>query len=371
MKEKKKILTALSGGVDSSVAAALLVREGYDVTGAYMKQISTSSIEPWSDSKEVRGVCSWKEDRRDALRVAAGLGIPLITLDFEKEYKEWVMRYMFDEYKVGRTPNPDVLCNKYVKFGFWLDKARELGFDCLATGHYARINEQRTKDHRSLLVARDAEKDQTYFLHQLSQEQLKHVLFPIGEYTKTEVRMLAKKFDLPTADRKESMGICFIGEVPMKEFLQQKIKPTPGNIVTSDGKVIGEHEGLAFYTIGQRHLGVHSSEFGVQRGETKALYVVEKKFETNELVVGFDDDPLLWKKEIVVQDVNWVSGQAPVFPLECTVRLRHRQELQKSEIRNQKSKVVVTFEESQKAVTPGQFAVFYLDGECLGGGVIQ
>lgn len=374
MKKRKKILVALSGGVDSSVAAALLVRDGHDVTGAYMKQ--------WSDFKEPSGVCGWKEDRRDALRVAATLGIPLMTLDFEKEYKEWVMGYMFDEYKAGRTPNPDVLCNKYVKFGFWLDKVRELGFEYLATGHYANIQitqpdagtssagSENEYTNYGLFQAKDTQKDQTYFLHQLSQSQLGYILFPIGEYTKTEVRGLAKKFNLPTAERKESMGICFVGEVTMKEFLQQKIQPTLGDIVTSDGHVVGEHEGLAFYTIGQRHLQVKSITLKVKSGETKPLYVVDKRPETNELVLGFEDDPLLWKKEILVEDMNWISGQAPKFPLECKVRLRHRQKMQNAKLKMQKDALVVDFEQPQKAVTPGQFAVFYKGDECLGGGVI-
>jgi len=358
--KKQKILMCMSGGVDSSVAALLLKQQGYDVTGAYMKQ--------WSDGKELSGVCSWKEDRRDALRVAAHLDIPLITLDFEKEYKAWVMEYMFAEYEAGRTPNPDVLCNKYIKFGAWLERARELEFDMIATGHYAKKVISLKSKVISLTQAKDEEKDQTYFLHQLNQEQLSHTLFPLGELTKDEVREIAKENNLPTANREESMGICFVGEVPMKEFLQQKIEKNPGNIVTSDGVVVGEHEGVSFYTIGQRHVGV--KEFSEKGADSKPLYVVEKRPEANEVVVGYQDDPLLYTDTIQIGDMHWIGGHEPEFPLQCMVRMRHRQALQKSKVRGSGTSVSVEFEEPQKAVTPGQFAVLYKDGECLGGGVI-
>lgn len=365
--KKKNILVAMSGGVDSSVSAALLVKQGHAVTGAFMKQ--------WSDTRDVHGVCQWKQDRRDALRVAAHLGIPLHTFDFEREYTQWVMEYMFKEYEVGRTPNPDVLCNKYIKFGAWLDEAQKRGFDAMATGHYARIKEKSGAFH--LQQAKDSEKDQTYFLHQLNQEQLSRTLFPIGDYLKSDVRKLAARCKLPTADRKESMGICFVGNVPMKDFLLQKIKPKKGNIVTTGGAVVGEHDGLPFYTIGQRHIGSHSLQKG---GDTKALYVVAKKQDTNELIVGFEDDPALFTNTVHVTDMHWTAGspfakapedkradgQEATIPLQCEVRLRHRQELQRASFDG----TVLTFSSPQKAATPGQFAVLYQRGECLGGGVI-
>lgn len=364
---KPRVLMCMSGGVDSSVAAALLIEQGYEVTGAYMKQ--------WTDTKDIHGICSWKDDRREALRVAAHLGIPFVTLDFEKEYKKWVVKYMFEEYEAGRTPNPDVMCNLYIKFGVWLEKAKKMGFDYLATGHYAQIkktparnashsNAGGQKQEYHLMEAKDEDKDQTYFLHQLNQEKLSRTLFPVGGYTKKEVRALAKKMKLPTAERAESMGICFIGEIPMKDFLQQKIKPKKGNIVTTDGKILGKHEGLPFYTIGQRH-GFSQS------GGGKPYFIVGKNAKKNEIIVGFENDSRLYSEESVVENVNWVSGQTPVFPLECTVRLRHRQKQEQCTLNTGRGKnIFVYYKKAQKAVTPGQFAVFYKNGRCLGGGVI-
>lgn len=355
-KKSSRVLVAMSGGVDSSVAAALLVEQGYVVTGAFMKQ--------WSDTQDISGVCSWKQDRRDALRVAAALDIPLLTLDFEKEYKAWVMEYMFAEYTAGRTPNPDVMCNKFIKFGSWLQKARELGFEYLATGHYASVTSDKHHPVRyHLMQSRDDNKDQTYFLHQLSQEQLAHTLFPIGEYTKEQVRAMAQRYSLPTAQREESMGICFVGEVPMKEFLEQRIPHSVGKIVMSTGEVVGTHDGLSFYTIGQRH-GFN------QQGGDKPLFVVAKRQEKNELVVGYEDDSLLYSSEIRVLDMHWISGQEPDLPLECLVRTRHRQALQAARVHVHNGQTAVTFTTPQRAITPGQFVVMYTKDECLGGGVI-
>ncbi len=361
----------MSGGVDSSVAAALLVAQGYDVTGAFMVNYEA----PLAGGQP--GETCWSGEYQDALRVAAKLGIPLLRLDFRKEYKQKVLDYMYEEYRHGRTPNPDVLCNKFIKFGFWLDKAKELGFSKLATGHYASVREVKNKSGVTyeLLQAKDDNKDQTYFLHQLSQDQLRYTLFPVGNYTKPQVRKLAKKFDLPTAEKEESMGICFVGEVSMKEFLMKEIKPQPGNIVLSSGEKVGEHEGLPFYTIGQRSMGIKTDL-------NKPLFVVDKKLDINELVVGYEDDPLLYKKVAEVVDINWIDGQMPKFPLKCEVRLRHRQPLQKAIVKDVAGKIIIEFAKPQRAVTPGQFAVFYIARRsskgakeggkiCLGGGVVS
>lgn len=347
---------AMSGGVDSSLAAALLLEQGYDVTGAFMVNYK---------EHDEHGLPCYTKDYRDAVRVAARLSIPILKIDFSKEYKEHVLDYMFNEYAKGRTPNPDVLCNVYIKFGAWLDKAKELGFEKIATGHYASVEER--EGRYVLKQAKDENKDQTYFLHQLNQEQLSRAIFPLGTYTKQEVRELAKKYNLPTAAKEESMGICFIGEVPMKDFLQEKIPQIPGNIVMSQtGEVLGTHEGLAFYTIGQRHLGTAERGHAQAKGETSPLYVLEKKSDTNELIVGIELDPLLYKREARVESMHYINGQTPSFPLECSVRLRHRQPLQKAAVDGN----TITFSELQKAVTPGQYAVLYKDGVCLGGGII-
>ena len=360
-----KIVVAMSGGVDSSVAAAILVRQGHEVVGAFMKN--------WTDTKDVQGVCDWKNDKRDAERVAAKLGIPLVVMDFQKEYRNGVVDYMFREYRAGRTPNPDVVCNTTVKFGPFLTAAKKLGADKIATGHYARVSlrvprsgakqSRQLKGVYHLMRAKDENKDQTYFLHQLSQAQLAHTLFPIGDYTKPQVRALARKFGLPTAERAESMGVCFIGEINMKDFLKQKIKPKPGKIITTSGEIVGEHEGLVYYTIGQRH-GF------AQRGGGKPLYVVAKDFKKNELLVGPENDLRLFTQEITVEDVHWIAGEVPSV-IAMTARFRHRQELQPCEIKNGKSKTIIICAEPQKAITPGQFAVLYRGDECLGGGVIK
>ena len=371
--KNKKILVAMSGGVDSSVAAALLVEAGFEVTGAFMINYEETRNNADIDADiNADNVSCWIPDYRDALRVSAKLGISLLKLDFQKEYQEKVLDYMLAEYEKGNTPNPDVMCNKFIKFGVWLEKIKELGFDYIATGHYAKLvkSQKSTRlpdgqevESCKLMQAKDDNKDQTYFLHQLNQEQLSQTLFPLGDYTKQEVRELAKKFDLPTAQKEESMGICFVGELDMKEFLQKDLKKNPGKIVTESGEVIGEHEGLAFYTIGQRH-GFE------QKGGGEPLFVVSKDKEKNELIVGSQDSELLNKDEIEVENINWISGQSPDFPLKCTVRLRHRQALQEVVVDKIGEVYHLKFLIKQRAATAGQFAVFYKDGECLGGGVI-
>lgn len=365
----KRVLVGLSGGVDSSVTTALLCRAGYQVTAVFMRNWT----DPQSDD-------CWLPEYRDAVRVAAHLGIPLYLWDFEKEYRRDVGEYMLREYTAGRTPNPDVLCNSQIKFGVALERAKQLGFDFFATGHYARLGrENRNYNNKTrtnkmtikLREAKDKNKDQTYFLHQLTQEQLQQVLFPIGEYTKPQVRALARKFKLPTAEKGESMGICFIGEVPMKQFLMDKIRRRPGNIVLSSGEKIGRHEGLSFYTIGQRHgLPKVNSSTQQNQGESAPLFVVAKHFAKNELVVGREDDPLLFQKEILVVNPHWIIGEPPTLPLRCRVRFRHRQPLQSVVITAQGDRLLLRCVVPQRAITAGQFAVFYKDGVCLGGGEI-
>lgn len=371
---KKKVIVGMSGGVDSSVTAALLQERGFDVRGVYMKN--------WIDPE---WPCPWIDERRDAMAVCAKLGIPFETWDFSKEYYEAVTEYMIREYKDGRTPNPDVMCNREIKFGVFLDRALKEGADYIATGHYVRLRPcdtniqthandtnkkirniriENSQHSHQLLMAKDTNKDQSYFLWTLTQNELKHCLFPIGEYTKPEVRELAKKFGLPTAEKKDSQGICFVGKIPVREFLKTKIPERMGDIVTTDGKVIGEHSGVVYFTIGQRHgIGVP--------GGSAPLYVVEKDYEHNRLIVGNETSDKLYSKEFLVKDVSWISNTALLFPLQALVRTRYRAPMQVCEIfpaDNNLYKIIC--EKPERAVTSGQSAVFYRKDEVLGGGVI-
>jgi len=275
MNNKKKVFVGLSGGVDSSTSAAILKKDGYDVTGVFIKVWQPDFLP-----------CSWREDRLDAMRVAAHLDIPFITMDLEKEYKQEVVDYMVHEYKEGRTPNPDVMCNKYIKFGAFFDKAMEMGADYVATGHYARV--KKDGDVVRLLAGADENKDQSYFLWTLTQKQLKKTLFPIGEYVKPEVRKIAEKFGLSTAKKKDSQGLCFIGKLDMKDFLKEFIPEKKGDVLNGKGEVVGEHDGAYFYTLGQRH-GFTVTVKGV---DDTPYFIIYKDIEANTITVSHKNQEL-------------------------------------------------------------------------------
>lgn len=352
LKKKKKVIVGLSGGVDSSVAAALLLKKGYEVTGVFMKN--------WSEDVG-DFCCSWSEDLEDARRVAQVLGITFYVWNFEKEYRERVIDYFFREYAAGRTPNPDVMCNKEIKFKLFLEKALRFGADYVATGHYARVKETGGIFH--LLKGKDTNKDQSYFLTTLSQKELSHTLFPVGEYEKPAVRRLAKKFKLPTFEKKDSQGICFIGEVDIKELLKQRIKPKSGDIVDPAGMVIGRHEGLPFYTIGQRG--------GLNIGGGLPYYVVGKDKKKNRIIASSNPtDPLLWRRGCVVNSLSWTHGPLGDGELEVTIRYRHAPVKARLEWIDE-NHLHLRFSEAQRAITPGQAAVFYKGEELLGGGIID
>lgn len=357
---KKTIALGMSGGVDSSLCAHLLVEQGYDVTGVYM--------ECWRAPG-----CRSEEDRKDALSVALSLDIPFVVLDFKKEYKEKVVEYFFREYERGRTPNPDVLCNVEIKFGLFFDWAQEQNFDYIATGHYAKKVLSERKAH--LHSPRDTWKDQTYFLHQITQEQLRHTIFPLDNMTKDEVRSAAKKRDIHVSDKKDSVGICFIGDINVHEFLAERLGTHPGDVVDIHGNIIGSHKGLWFYTVGQRSgFTVHQTSIVQnQAGEvvTKQnippFYVIEKKPKENQLVVGFGAQTL--RDSFPIGTVHWIAEE-PTTTEHLLVRIRHTGSLLPATLKNN----TVHLNEPTKGIADGQFAVFYAKRdntvECLGGAEI-
>ncbi|ELK22687.1 tRNA(5-methylaminomethyl-2-thiouridylate)-methyltransferase [Anoxybacillus flavithermus TNO-09.006] len=355
VKKMARVVVGMSGGVDSSVAALLLKQQGYDVIGIFMKN--------WDDTDE-NGVCTATEDYEDVVRVCNQIGIPYYAVNFEKQYWEKVFTYFLDEYKAGRTPNPDVMCNKEIKFKAFLEHAMALGADYLATGHYARVA-YRDGEYQ-LLRGLDANKDQTYFLNQLGQAQLSKVLFPIGELQKSKVREIAKEAGLATAGKKDSTGICFIGERNFKQFLSNYLPAQPGEMQTLDGEVKGTHDGLMYYTIGQRHgLGIG--------GSGEPWFVVGKNLKDNILYVaqGFDNE-LLYSDAIIATNVNWVSGRKPSEPMSCTAKFRYRQpDVPVTVEMIDETTARVSFEQRVRAVTPGQAVVFYNGEQCLGGGTID
>ncbi|QPC46999.1 tRNA 2-thiouridine(34) synthase MnmA [Mangrovibacillus cuniculi] len=350
-----RVVVGMSGGVDSSVAALLLKQQGYDVIGIFMKN--------WDDTDE-NGVCTATEDYNDVIRVCNQIGIPYYAVNFEKQYWDKVFTYFLDEYKAGRTPNPDVMCNKEIKFKAFLEHAMSLGADYLATGHYARV--ERNETGVKMLRGLDQNKDQTYFLNQLTQDQLEKVMFPIGDIDKKRVREIALEAGLATATKKDSTGICFIGERDFKEFLQGYLPAQPGVMKTLAGEEKGKHDGLMYYTIGQRHgLGIG--------GSGEPWFVVGKDLEKNVLFVeqGFDH-PSLYSDSITATNVSFVAKETKTEPFTCTAKFRYRQPDTNVTVYPQENgDMKVVFDEPVRAVTPGQAVVFYDGDECLGGGTID
>lgn len=346
----KKVAVGLSGGVDSSVTAYLLKEQGYEVTGVHLMC--------WDYKADG---CSGEEDRADAVKVADHLGIPFKTLDFEKTYREKVISNFYSEYKAGRTPNPDVLCNKEIKFGLFLTWAMEQGFDYIATGHYARISQD--NGLYNLLKGIDLTKDQSYFLYLINQKQLSHTLFPIGDMLKEDVRTLAVQIGLHNANKPDSVGICFIGDIDIKEFLKKELPLNSGSVVNVKGEVIGQHDGVAFYTIGQRH------GFKINVYQGLPLYVISKNIEKNELVVGFAKEGQVAKFN--VKAVSWIN-EDPGERFNADVRIRHLGELYPAEVVKSfnNGSYSVKLEVPVFGVAPGQSAVFYVGSKTLGGGII-
>lgn len=349
---KQKVFVALSGGVDSAVSAALLQKEGYEVTGVFMKN--------WSgDNFGIQADCPWEEDQASAESVAKHLGIPFRSFNFEKEYREKVVEYFFAEYRAGRTPNPDVMCNKEIKFHLFLQKALDEGADLIATGHYVRKEE--ASDAYKLLKGVDVNKDQSYFLYNITQEQLARSLFPVGAYIKPEIRKLAREFKLPNAERPDSQGICFIGEINVQEFLRANISVQSGDIVDADtDEVVGKHDGVWFYTIGQREgLGVG--------GQSVPYFVVDKDIAQNILYVGHGNDhPRMFRQLVDLENLHFIGEK---HEGELTAAARYRQTPQPGILDLAKKQFV--FDNPQRAITSGQSLVIYYQDECVGGGVIR
>ena len=390
--KKKRVVIALSGGVDSSVAAYLLTKQNYEVIGLFMKN--------WHDeSTTVSNECPWLEDSNDAMLVAEKIGIPFQTVDLSVEYKERIVDYMFNEYESGRTPNPDVLCNREIKFDVFLRLALSLGADYVATGHYCQkdfVSTDNGKTLYRLICGADKIKDQSYFLCQLTQYQLSKTLFPIGHLEKAEVRKIAKRLNMVTAEKKDSQGLCFIGKISLPDFLQQKLQTKKANIIeisddfyikesdsktfvsesqkrkysTSDGRIIGVHQGAHFFTVGQRKgLGVG--------GTPKPLFVIDTDVDENIVYVGQGKEhPGLVRKalKVKVEDIHWVRTDLKILKgkeLEVMARIRYRQPLQDAKLILKKEGLYVVFNKNQKAITSGQFVVWYLENELLGSGVIS
>lgn len=355
----KKVIVGMSGGVDSSVAAWLLLQQGYQVEGLFMKNWEQDDTEEY---------CPAAIDLADAQAVAHKLEIPLHCVNFATKYWDRVFQHFLAEYQAGRTPNPDVLCNKEIKFKAFLDHALLLGADFIATGHYARVEQER--DGTRLLKAKDREKDQTYFLHAVSPAALTKTLFPVGDYQKAEIRKIAQEVGLITHDKKDSTGICFIGEKKFKNFLNEFILAQPGSIHNTQGEHLGKHDGLMFYTLGQRQgLGIG----GQRDGDNEPWYVVDKDLQNNILVVAQGQShPLLYSQGLICNDIHWINKPRD-FPITCFAKTRYRQNEQPCVISppSEDKQHYIMFASLQRAVTPGQYIVFYDKNQCLGGAVIE
>ena len=359
MQHKKRVMVGLSGGVDSSVAASILLEQGFLVEGLFMKN--------WEEDDNDAN-CPAAKDLLDAQKVCEILNIPLHTVNFSNEYWETVFEHFLNEYRLGRTPNPDILCNREIKIKAFLNYALERGADYIATGHYA--NTHPTANYYDLSKAKDANKDQSYFLYTLSQIALSKTLFPIGNLEKPEVRSIAKKLGFPNFSKKDSTGICFIGERKFKAFLNRYLPAKPGAIETPDGFVIGQHDGLMFHTLGQRQ-GLKIG--GLKDYENTPWYVVGKNLERNVLVVAQGKNhPLMYSTVLKANQLHWVRGIAPDKPLHCSAKIRYRQKETPCLVKQcEQDYCLVTFNEPERAVTPGQSVVFYQDNICLGGGIIN
>jgi len=358
--QHKRVILGLSGGVDSAVAAILLLERGADVQALHMTN--------WEDDD---GYCTAADDLQDARRICEQLGITLHHVNFTRDYRDQVFANFLAEYRAGRTPNPDVLCNREIKFGVFRDYAKRLGGDLIATGHYART--RRENGQTSLLKAKDLSKDQSYFLHAVSENALAETVFPLGELRKSEVRDLAREHALAVHDKKDSTGICFIGERPFREFLATYIPANPGPMRTPAGEVVGEHHGLMYYTLGQRQgLGIG----GRQDSGSEPWYVAAKDLDENALTVVQGEHPLRFNSALLASDVHWINSEPAALAdggsLPCAAKIRYRQADQACAVKvTDDGTLVVSFDEQQGDVTPGQFAVFYDDERCLGGAVIE
>jgi len=353
-----KVIVGMSGGVDSSVAALLLKEQGCSVTGIFMQN--------WEDDDEH---CTIRQDYRDARGVCDRLGIKLTTVNFAEEYWQRVFQNFLQEYAAGRTPNPDILCNREIKFKAFLEHAKSHGSEFIATGHYARVDHTDTES--TMFKGVDANKDQTYFLYTLGQAQLRHTLFPVGELEKQDVRAAAKTAGIHVHTKKDSTGICFIGERKFRSFLSEYLPAQPGDIVTEAGQVLGQHQGLMYYTLGQRQgLGIGGLENAVE----EPWYVLAKRVQQRELLVGQGHNhPLLFRQQLDAHDISWCTGQEPAKHFSCTAKIRYRQEDQsaKVDVSPDGNTLQVTFSEPVRAITPGQSLVMYDGARCLGGGIIS